>query len=134
MSKIWRGSCHCKAIEFTAVVDLSVGTFKCNCRLCAKQRMWKTGRVATRDFVLTHEQGALGALAGRNNALHHFCNRCGISTHTHVVRPERGEDYVLVQIAAFDDLPLDEVLAAPLTIVDGLHENWAAPPQETRHL
>ncbi|MFT3966725.1 MAG: GFA family protein [Sphingobium sp.] len=134
MKKTYHGSCHCKAVTFTARVDLSSGTGKCNCRLCWKQRMWKTNRVDIEDFTLHAEPGSLGGFMGRHQGSHHFCRDCGISTHTHVVRPEAGEEYVMIQVATFDDMPIEELLAAPLRIVDGRHDEWTTTPAETRHL
>lgn len=134
MRKLYNGSCHCKAVVFTAVLDLSLGTVRCNCRLCWKQRMWKTSRIAIDDFSLVAQPGRLGGFMGKHQGTHHFCNACGISTHTHVRRPESSEEYVVVQVAAFDDLPVDDLLAAPLTIVDGLHDDWTHAPAETRQL
>ena len=134
MKQTYHGSCHCKAVTFAAAFDLSDGTGKCNCRLCWKQRMWKTNKIGSDDFTLHAETGALSGFLGKHQGVHHFCTRCGISTHTHVVRPDTGDDYVMVQVATFDDMPIEELLAAPLKIVDGLHDEWAATPSELRHL
>lgn len=134
MKKTYHGSCHCGAISFAATLDLSQGTRKCNCRLCWKQRMWKTNRVDIADFTLNAETGAMRGFAGKHQATHNFCGRCGISTHTHVIRPEAGENYVVIQIGSFDDMPIEDLLAAPLTIVDGRHDKWTSTPVEIRHL
>ena len=96
--------------------------------------MWKTDRVDSDNFVLKSEPGALGVFASKHGGTHHFCTRCGISTHTHIVRPESDEDYVMIQVAAFDDLPVEELLAGPLHIIDGYHDRWTHAPDEIRHL
>lgn len=134
MKQTYHGSCHCKAVTFTTEFDLSDGTGKCNCRLCWKQRMWKTNKIPSIEFELVSEPGALGEFEGKHQGVHHFCTRCGISTHTHVVRPDAGEDYVMVQVATFDDMPIGDLLAAPMTIVDGRHDEWTRTPSESRHL
>jgi hypothetical protein len=66
---------------------------------------------------------------------HRFCSRCGIATHGHGrIRQLGDEPYVSVHLAALDDLPVEELVSAPLHYMNGLHDNWQNPPKETRHL
>jgi len=39
-----------------------------------------------------------------------------------------------VRIAALDDLPVADLICAPVTYCDGLNDNWWNAPEETRHL
>jgi hypothetical protein len=45
-----------------------------------------------------------------------------------------GDPYVSVHLSALDDLPVDDLVNAPLTYMDGLHDNWWNLPAETRQL
>jgi hypothetical protein len=137
VKKTYHGSCHCKAVTFEADIDLDQGTGKCNCTFCWKQRMWKARVLNSWDFRLLCGEGVLGdyskSHAGGEDH-HRFCTRCGISTHNHGNNSQLGGDFVFVQLAALDDLPVDELIAAPLRIADGLHDDWMNWPAETRHL
>ncbi|BDT59968.1 aldehyde-activating protein [Massilia varians] len=39
-----------------------------------------------------------------------------------------------VVLASLDDLPVEELLAAPVRYLDGRNDHWVTPPLETRHL
>jgi hypothetical protein len=39
-----------------------------------------------------------------------------------------------VRIAALDDLPVADLICAPVTYCDGLNDNWWNAPEETSHL
>ena len=136
MKKTYHGSCHCKAVTFEVELDLEQGTGKCNCTYCWKVRNWSAQVVPT-EFRLLTGSGALGDYnkSGEWGEVHHrFCTRCGVTTHGHGRIDAMGGEFAAVHLSTLDDLPVAELLGAPLNYGDGLHDNWMNPPEETRHL
>ena len=136
MKRTYHGSCHCKAVTFEADIDLSEGTGKCNCTFCWKQRMWNSGIKPT-DFRLLTGADALAdySKSGEWGETHQrFCSKCGIATHGHGRIEAAGGEFLSVHLAALDDLPVEDLVAARVHFMDGLHDNWQNPPRETRHL
>lgn len=137
MKKTYHGSCHCKAVMFEADVDLDQGTGKCNCTFCWKQRMWNAGGLKPEDFRLLSGEESLSdySKSGDWGESHHrFCTKCGIATHGYGSIEAMGGPFVSVHLAALDDLPVEELVNAPLAYADGLQDNWWIEPAETRHL
>jgi len=135
-SRTYHGSCHCKAVTFEVELDLSKGTGKCNCTYCWKVRNW-SAQASPEKFRLLGGADALGdyGKSGDWGEIHHrYCSRCGINTHGHGRIDAMGGEFLSVQVFALDDLPVAELLAAPVHYADGLHDNWTNPPDEIRHL
>lgn len=134
MLKTYTGSCHCGSVRFEADIDLSLGTNKCNCSICAKTRNWNVilkphaFRLLTEDIALTDYQ--FGARVGH----HYFCSRCGVRTFSRGYVAEIGGDYVAVQVPALDGVDPGELASAPVRYADGKNNDWGNPPAETRHL
>ncbi len=131
--KTYRGSCNCKAITFEVEIDLSEGTTKCNCTFCWKRRYWGV-TAAPNDFRLT--AGAKSAQLGERGG---HCRECGVSAFK--IQATDGwdvdgmaGDQVSINVACLDDLPLEELLAAPVYYLDGKSDAWDRSPPETRHL
>lgn len=136
MKRTYHGSCHCKAISYEVDIDISLGTGKCNCTYCWKMRNW-SAQVKPGDFRLLTGVELLGDYAKSGDwgeGHHRFCSRCGVNTHGHGRIEAIGGEYVGVQLSTLDDLPLDELIAAPVHCADGLRDNWMNRPDETRHL
>jgi len=136
MLKTYHGSCHCKVVTFEVDVDLEKGTSKCNCTFCWKQRMW-TVSPDPDALRLTSGEDALGdySKSGEWGEGHHrFCSRCGINTHAHGDIPAIGGRFLSVQLSTLNDLPVEDILAAPVSYQDGRHDDWLSTPSETRHL
>lgn len=128
----YHGSCHCKKVRFAADIDLSAGTTKCNCTWCWKQRRWGVMIEPAGFEALAGAEHLVGGERGG------FCRHCGVNTYAFVDTsawgPAFGGDRVAINIASLDDLPIDDLLAAPVRYLDGLHDDWWTPPAETRHL
>jgi hypothetical protein len=63
-----------------------------------------------------------------------ICSECGVVPFGWGNLPMAGGDYVSVNLACLDDLDPAELAAAPVTFMDGRHDNWWNAPAETRHL
>jgi hypothetical protein len=129
----FHGSCHCGAIKFEADLDLEQGTGKCNCTFCWKVRNWSMG-IKPDAFRLIAGAESLGDYSRHPAGHHGFCKVCGVRTHSWGDIPEIGGPFVSVSLAALDDLPLADLIAAPVRHMDGRHDNWFNPPAESRHL
>lgn len=130
MKKRYTGGCHCGTVRFEADIDLSAGTFKCNCSMCTKTRLW--GPLKTEGFRLIAGEDAL--VDYQPNTVHHvFCRHCGVRSFGWGETPELGKFYV-PRISCLDDVDVDELVNAPVTYFDGLHDDYESPPAETRHL
>jgi hypothetical protein len=135
MLKTYTGGCHCGAVRFEVDVDISAGTGKCNCTFCTKARLWSVD-VKPEVFRLLCDETSIVDYQLTNTVAHHtFCRTCGIRSFEWVDVPNMtGAKYYNVNVACLDGVDLDELMAAPVTYYDGLHDDWGSTPAEVRHL
>ena len=116
-------------------MDIAAGTDKCNCTICTKMRLWLVN-AKPEAFRLVAGEGDLADYRGRNRVAHHlFCRRCGVRPFEWVDTPNMsGEKHHNINVACLDGMDIDELVAAPVTYYDGLHDNFGHAPAETRHL
>ena len=132
MKKTYKGSCHCGTVRFEADIDLTQGTFKCNCEICTKTRMWGA-IVAPKDFrLLSGETDLVEYHPGYNH--HPFCQKCGGRGFGWGVSEKMGGKFYAIRVAALDNLDVDELMKGPVKYFDGLHDNFQSAPAEIRHL
>lgn len=133
MKKTFHGSCHCGTVRFEADIDLAASTYRCNCSICARNRFWPA-IVAPEDFRLLSGQPELTSY--RFNTMrneHLFCKHCGVRAFGIGNTPD-GKQIYGVNLGCLEDATPEELAAAPVTYVDGKHDNWSAAPAITSYL
>lgn len=135
MLKTYHGSCHCQAVRFEVDLDLSLGTSKCNCRFCWKNRWWSTKAEPHHFRPLSGQSELIMEGAGQPGIHGNFCRHCGVRPYAVIPAAEWNEgERVAINVAALDDLDPAELLSAPVRYCDGRADNWWNAPAETRHL
>jgi hypothetical protein len=134
MKRTYQGSCHCGAVRFEADIDLSVGTFRCNCSICTKTRFWPAVVKPDAFRLLAGEAELTEYLFNTKKNRHLFCKHCGVRSFGIGNVPELGGIVYGVSVTCLDNVEIDELVSAPITYVDGRNDNWHSPPAETRYL
>ena len=134
MKKTYSGSCHCGKVRFQADIDLSAGTGRCNCSICTKQRAWGA-TIKPEDFRLLEGAEELAEYQfGTKSGHHRFCKTCGIRPFGDGYVEEMGGAFVGINLAALDDVDVNELIAAPVHYSNGRDNDWWHTPEEVRHL
>ncbi|WP_035052035.1 GFA family protein [Andreprevotia chitinilytica] len=134
MQKTYKGSCHCGEVRFEADIDLSAGTGKCNCSMCAKSRNWSVIIKPEAFRLLAGESELTEYQFGTFSAHYMFCKHCGLRPFGRGYIEQIGGAYVSVNLACLDDVDLKELVEAPIHYADGRNNNWRCTPDEIRHL
>jgi hypothetical protein len=133
MKKTYTGSCHCGTVRYEADIDLGDRTFKCNCSICTKTRTWLTTVSPDAFRLLTGETELTEYQFNTKNIHHLFCKHCGVRSFGWGEDSE-GDKFYAIHVTCLDDVTIDELVNAPVTYVDGRHDNWQSAPSEVRHL
>ena len=132
--KTYHGSCNCGRVSFEIKLDLSKGTFKCNCSVCTKTRFWAAS-VKPEAFKLLSGESDLAAWG--QNVGHYFCRHCGVKPFgkgDSPDSPDGGGEFVAINLGVLDDLDPEEWAKAPVQYLDGRNNNWFERPKFIEHL
>ncbi|WP_224243526.1 GFA family protein [Hyalangium gracile] len=128
------GSCHCGKVRFEADIDLSKGTVRCNCTICAKARAW-AAMIKPSAFRLLSGQDALADYQRESKMGHYlFCKHCGIRPFATNNVEALGGEYVSVNIACLDDVTPEELGQVPIEYLDGRNDSWWNRPAVSSYL
>lgn len=138
--KTYQGRCFCGAVAFEADGDLADGTMRCNCTFCRKMRYWEMRlpqpgalRVLSGRDVLAETPPSRSSTGGEDHMHHYFCSRCGTRLWTEGHIAEMGGAFVAVFVPALE-ADEAELIAAPVSYLDGANDAWWNAAPETRHL
>lgn len=133
-TKTYKGSCHCGKVRFETDLDLSAGTGRCNCSICAKTRAWSV-MIKPQAIRMLAGEGELSDYQFGSNSVHHlFCRHCGVRPFVHGHIEAVGGDFYSINVVCLDGVDDRELAEAPVRYADGRNDNWYSPPAETRHL
>jgi hypothetical protein len=137
--KTHSGSCHCGGVRFEADIDLAQGTIKCNCSSCVKARSWLIVVPASRYRLTAGDASQANyhwTPPGKPDPTieFHFCKTCGIRTPGRGEMEAMGGVFYAVQVRLLDDVDPEELAAAPIQYIDGLHDRFDCMPADTRFL
>jgi len=132
-----KGNCHCGAVRYEVDIDLAQGTLRCNCSLCGKSRAWFAFAPADRFRLLEGEEELASYQwtppgKPRPNLRYRFCKTCGVRAFTEG-KDTKGNETRAIAVSTLDDADANE-LASSIKFVDGLHDHYDRPPEDTRLL
>lgn len=115
---LYRGSCHCGAVEFEVDADLSQ-VVRCNCSICRRKGAIMC-RVPEQNFTLLKGREDLTLYQFNSmRAEHYFCRHCGIYPYHRTFRDPNmlainvgcldGVDPFKLQVKEFDGRSLPTV-------------------------
>jgi hypothetical protein len=117
--RTYRGSCHCGAVRFSLVSDITELT-TCDCSLCRQKNALMTNLLSIYEWN-THR------------AKHFFCSRCGIYTFH---RKRAAPDHFGVNVFCLEDfdpatMPVRATEGIGMSVVDpGARPQWPGPRED----
>jgi hypothetical protein len=124
----YHATCDCSKIAYEVQLDFSKGTFKCNCRICWKNRFW--GIIASPDTFKLTKGSEADLLQYGQRILHFFCRTCG----TQVFGKSADRQRMAIPVSVLDDVSPETLVNSPVRYADGIHDNFKEEPAFKAHL
>ena len=112
---IVEGGCHCGAVRFRIVTDLTRVSY-CNCSICRKKGILHHLVPPERFELLSGEDDLVAYRFNTGTAKHMFCRHCGV--HPFYV-PRSDPDKIDINVRCLDDVDIAGLTVQPF---DG--RNW----------
>ncbi|HVE49861.1 MAG TPA: GFA family protein [Casimicrobiaceae bacterium] len=126
MPETYRGSCHCRAVQFEAELDLTQNTYRCNCSICRRTRFWAAVAKFEGFRLLAGEDQLTKYTFGSNKNEHYFCRHCGVRAFGIGNDTPIGK-MIGVNVGCLEALTDEDLSKLAITYVDGLHDRMQAP-------
>lgn len=133
MLKTYHGSCHCGAVTFEADLDLTQGTYRCNCSICRRTRFWPAVARPEQFRLLSGDADLVRYTFNTGKNLHYFCRHCGVRSFGIGTATPIGRMFG-VNVGCLDDVSDETLAKLPITYVDGRHDRWQSAPEFCAHL
>ena len=133
MLKTYQGSCHCGSIRFEADLDLSEGTYRCNCSICRRTRFWVAVAKPEAFRLLSGEDAMTEYRFNTKKNQHFFCKGCGVRCFGVGNDTPIGKMYG-INIGCLQEVSEEELSALAITYVDGMNDRWQDAPAFVYHL
>lgn len=133
MKKAYQASCHCGRVRIEADLDLEQPSYRCNCTICRRTRMWVTVAMPEGFHILAGEEELTPYLFGSRKNEHVFCRHCGVRVFGVGNETPIGKMYG-VNLGCVEGVGDEELSRIPVTYIDGLNERWGSAPEFHSHL
>ena len=122
---IYKGSCHCGAVQFEVDAPETITCQDCNCSICSKSGYLHL-IVPKSRFKLLHGEGNLTTYTfDTGEAKHKFCKTCGIKSF---YIPRSNPDGYDINVRCLDPQPHE------LTVEEFDGKNWELHAHKLSHL
>ncbi len=112
---LYKGSCHCGAVQFEVEADADIEVEDCNCSICSKSGYLHLIVPLSKFKLLAGEERLQTYTFNSGVAKHRFCGVCGIKPF---YIPRSNPDGVDVNVHCLDTEP------ASMTVVKFDGQNW----------
>jgi len=122
---IYKGSCHCGAVQFEVEASNKITCQDCNCSICSKSGYLHLIVPKSKFKLLQSENNLTTYTFDAGEAKHLFCKTCGIKSY---YIPRSNPDGYDINVRCLDSQPMELIIEK----FDG--QNWEEHAHTLTHL